>query len=229
MPGTESMRVVLRIRPESAKERKKETEEDPLFSILDSQVLIFDPKVESAPTYFHGQKINCRNMSKRKAKDFKCVFDSVQNQLVFFSICYLYSSKWQLFCSRFCTQQEVFEASALDVVKSVVDGYNGSVFAYGATGAGKTHTMLGSIAQPGVIYRTMKELYRLMGEREDTHFELSVSYMEIYNETIRDLFSPGRALPLREDDKGAVAIAGLSFKSPESLQQIYDMLLTGTL
>ena len=56
--------------------------------------------------------------------------------------------------------------------------------------------------------------------------------MEIYNETIRDLFGPSgasRPLPLREDEKGAVSIAGLTFHSPKSVRELYDMLLTGWL
>ena len=111
---------------------------------------------------------------------------------------------------------------------SVVNGYNGSVFAYGATGAGKTHSMLGSVDQPGVIYRTMVDLFKLMEEKEDTVFELSVSYMEIYNETIRDLFSPlNPPLPLRESEGGGVVITGLSFYSPKSVRELYDMLLRG--
>ena len=75
----------------------------------------------------------------------------------------------------------------------------------------------------------MVELFRLMEEREETVFELGVSYMEIYNETIRDLFASatGRPLPLREDEQGSVTIAGLTYHSPKSVRELYDMLLTG--
>ena len=81
----ESMRVVVRVRPENSRECKKssETNEDPLISILDEQVLVFDPKVETAPTYFHGKAVKLRDITRRKQKDFKCVFDSVLDQLVF--------------------------------------------------------------------------------------------------------------------------------------------------
>ena len=55
-----------------------------------------------------------------------------------------------------------------------------AVFAYGATGAGKTHTMLGSPAEPGVMYRTMKELYKRMEDiKEEKVFEVAYSYLEV--------------------------------------------------
>jgi kinesin family protein 18/19 len=55
-----------------------------------------------------------------------------------------------------------------------------TVFAYGATGAGKTHTMLGSPDEPGVMYRTMKELYKRMeDDKEEKVFEVACSYLEV--------------------------------------------------
>ena len=78
----ESMRVIVRVRPENSRECKSSADstEVPLISAVDEQVLVFDPKIENAPTYFHGQKVKFRDMTKRKAKDFKCVFDSVLTQ-----------------------------------------------------------------------------------------------------------------------------------------------------
>ena len=55
-----------------------------------------------------------------------------------------------------------------------------AVFAYGATGAGKTHTMLGSPDEPGVMYRTMKELFmRMESLKEEKDFDISFSYLEV--------------------------------------------------
>ena len=69
-----------------------------------------------------------------------------------------------------------------------------SVFVYGATGAGKTHTMLGSPNNPGLTYRTVLALYERLKaiENENTvSCEVAVSYLEIYNETVIDLMNPG--------------------------------------
>lgn len=54
------------------------------------------------------------------------------------------------------------------------------VFAYGATGAGKTHTMLGSQSEPGVMYRTMKELFKRMDDvKDEKEFAVAFSYLEV--------------------------------------------------
>jgi kinesin family protein 18/19 len=67
------------------------------------------------------------------------------------------------------------------VLSSVLDGINASVFAYGATGAGKTHTMLGALGTPGVMVQTVEELYRRIKERESEQVcEIAVSYIEVY-------------------------------------------------
>ena len=62
----------------------------------------------------------------------------------------------------------------------MLDGINASVFAYGATGAGKTHTMLGALGCPGVMVQTVEELYRRITERESEQVcEVAVSYIEV--------------------------------------------------
>ena len=66
------------------------------------------------------------------------------------------------------------------VLNGVLDGYNASVFAYGATGAGKTHTMLGSGITPGVMVLTVEELFRRIKEREhESVCEIAISYIEV--------------------------------------------------
>lgn len=113
----------------------------------------------------------------------------------------------------------------------MLDGYNATVFAYGATGCGKTHTITGTVQAPGVIFLTMQELFERIGERNDEkHTEVSLSYLEIYNETIRDLLVPGgskQALMLREDANQAVSVAGLSSHHPQNVQEVMDMIVRG--
>ena len=75
-----------------------------------------------------------------------------------------------------------------------------AVFVYGATGAGKTHTMLGSTENPGLTFKTVMELYsRLEALKEEITCEVAVSYVEVYNETVIDLIKPGQQLAIRED------------------------------
>ena len=75
------------------------------------------------------------------------------------------------------------------VVRAAMDGYNGTVFAYGQTGSGKTYTMTGTEADPGVITRAVKDVFHMIRENPTREFLLRVSYLEIYNETLRDLLA----------------------------------------
>lgn len=129
------------------------------------------------------------------------------------------------------TQAEVYEATTRNLLDSVLDGYNATVFAYGATGCGKTHTITGTAQQPGIIFLTMQELFERIEERkEEKVTEISLSYLEIYNETIRDLLVPGehrKGLMLREDANQAVSVAGLSSHHPQNVQQVMDMIMRG--
>ena len=73
----------------------------------------------------------------------------------------------------------------------MLNGFNATVFAYGATGAGKTHTMLGNESSPGIMYHTMKEVFSALEDfKVDRQYEIKVSFLEIYNENIRDLIEP---------------------------------------
>ena len=129
------------------------------------------------------------------------------------------------------TQGDVYEATTRNLLDSVLDGYNATVFAYGATGCGKTHTITGTVQAPGVIFLTMQELFERIGEKNDEkHTEVSLSYLEIYNETIRDLLVPGgskQGLMLREDANQAVSVAGLSSHHPQNVQEVMDMIVRG--
>jgi kinesin family protein 18/19 len=131
------------------------------------------------------------------------------------------------------TQADVYEATTRNLLDSVLDGFNATVFAYGATGCGKTHTITGTAQQPGIIFMTMQELFEKVEELKETkEVEVSLSYLEIYNENIRDLLNPDMAtakqgLMLREDSNQAVSVAGLSSHKPQNVQEVMDMVIQG--
>lgn len=129
------------------------------------------------------------------------------------------------------SQGEVYESTTRSLLDNVLDGYNATVFAYGATGCGKTHTITGTAQQPGIIFLTMQELFERIDERSNEKTtEISLSYLEIYNETIRDLLVPGGTkggLMLREDTNQSVSVAGLSSHHPQNVQQVMDMIMRG--
>lgn len=129
------------------------------------------------------------------------------------------------------TQADVYEGTTKSLLDCVLDGYNATVFAYGATGCGKTHTITGTSQQPGIIFLTMQELFEKIAERSDEKCtEVSLSYLEIYNETIRDLLVPGgskQGLMLREDSHQTVTVAGLTSHHPKDVQEVMDMIVQG--
>lgn len=109
-------------------------------------------------------------------------------------------------------QQHVYERTTKFLISSVLQGFNATVFAYGATGAGKTHTMLGSPTVPGIMMLTLQDLFEEAGQqREELHFEVKCSFLEVYNENIRDLLRPeSDYLDIREDPQKGMCVAGIS-------------------
>ncbi|XP_021889249.1 kinesin-like protein KIN-7D, mitochondrial isoform X2 [Carica papaya] len=101
------------------------------------------------------------------------------------------------------TSQEVYEVAAKPVVKAAMEGVNGTVFAYGVTSSGKTHTMHGDQNSPGIIPLAIKDVFSIIQDTPGREFLLRVSYLEIYNEVINDLLDPtGQNLRVREDSQG---------------------------
>lgn len=98
---------------------------------------------------------------------------------------------------------EVYEVAAKPVVKASMEGVNGTVFAYGVTSSGKTHTMHGDQNSPGIIPLAIKDVFSIIQDTPGREFLLRVSYLEIYNEVINDLLDPtGQNLRVREDAQG---------------------------
>uniref|UniRef100_A0A8C5WHZ3 Kinesin-like protein n=1 Tax=Leptobrachium leishanense TaxID=445787 RepID=A0A8C5WHZ3_9ANUR len=118
------------------------------------------------------------------------------------------------------TQREVYTGSVYPILSNLLTGQNASVFAYGPTGAGKTHTMLGNPAQPGIIPRAVRDLLQMAraasGSSPDENwtFSISMSYVEIYQEKVMDLLEPkNKDLPIREDKDHKILIPGLTQKT----------------
>ncbi|VDP73642.1 unnamed protein product [Echinostoma caproni] len=126
------------------------------------------------------------------------------------------------------SQEDVFQATTASLIEHVANGYNATVFASGATGAGKTHTMVGTEADPGIMVRAMDELLNFMVQTSDEYlYTIGMAYMELYNELIRDLLNPGSDfLELREDTKG-IQVVGLREVEPTTRQEVFELLQRG--
>ncbi|KFZ65749.1 Kinesin-like KIFC3, partial [Antrostomus carolinensis] len=122
------------------------------------------------------------------------------------------------------SQEEVFqEVQAL--VTSCIDGYNVCIFAYGQTGAGKTYTMEGTAANPGINQRALQLLFsEVRGKAADWDYTISVSAAEIYNETLRDLLGkePQEKLEIKlcPDGSGQLYVPGLTEFRVQSVEDI---------
>ena len=123
------------------------------------------------------------------------------------------------------TQITVFEKSTKFLIEGVVNGYNATVFAYGATGAGKTYTMLGKESNPGIMPLTLAELFNKVKQfKNEREYKLKFWYLEIYNENIRDLLrfmnpnnsnsnninEENESLDLREDPIKGIIVSGIT-------------------
>ena len=110
---------------------------------------------------------------------------------------------------------KIYGETVQALIRPVLCGYNGCVFAYGATGTGKTHTMLGTPQTSGLCSLALKDIYKgtAAEDMRDFVFSIRVCYVEIYNEAIRDLLDSSKAgkyLELRDDPTKGVEIAGVS-------------------
>ncbi|XP_065637009.1 kinesin-like protein KIN-7K, chloroplastic [Quercus suber] len=101
------------------------------------------------------------------------------------------------------TTRHVYDVAAQHVISGAMEGINGTIFAYGVTSSGKTHTMHGDQRSPGIIPLAVKDAFSIIQETPNREFLLRVSYLEIYNEVVNDLLNPaGQNLRIREDAQG---------------------------
>ncbi|KAM9281771.1 kinesin-like protein KIF19 [Morus bassanus] len=127
------------------------------------------------------------------------------------------------------TQETVYHATTRGLIADVISGYNATVFAYGPTGCGKTYTMLGTDSEPGICTRALGDLFQAIKDTSsDTEYDVSMSYLEIYNEMIRDLLNPSVGyLQLREDASGTVQVAGITKVSTINAEEVMQLLAQG--
>ena len=181
--GASSINVTVRVRPFTIREaaQLRPSDDGPLFlgdgsmagvsapkhgskglrsviKVVDEKCLVFDPPEDNPVQRFTRSFAPTGKRSKDQTFGFDRVFDDNT------------------------TQGDVYEATTKNLLDSVLDGYNATVFAYGATGCGKTHTITGTAQQPGIIFLTMQELFEKIGEiATEKESEVTLSYLEIYN------------------------------------------------
>ncbi len=127
----------------------------------------------------------------------------------------------------------MFDYSIRSTVDDILNGYNGTVFAYGQTGAGKSYTMMGpdidNEQSKGIIPRIVEQIFAsIMASAGNIEYTVRVSYMEIYMERIRDLLAPQNDnLPVHEDRTRGVYVKGLLEIYVASVQEVYEVMRRG--
>ncbi|OQN99722.1 hypothetical protein B0A48_14492 [Cryoendolithus antarcticus] len=198
-----SVRVVARIRPLL----KAEIEKD---------IIVHAEKTSSALEKDTATVVRIPN-PKNHGENFSFNFNSVYDQSA--------------------TQAQIFDNEVSSTVKHLFKGFDVTIFAYGVTGTGKTHTMRGgkSLAERGVIPRLLSGIYRRARKAEkdsagESTVEVSMSYFEIYNDKVFDLFEPPEkrtpaGLPIRDNQQGKAVVVGLTERPCTSLKEfeaLYD-------
>ncbi|EJD53759.1 kinesin-domain-containing protein [Auricularia subglabra TFB-10046 SS5] len=230
MDDSASITIAVRVRPPTAWEHDRLPEPDfePSFrgdgnlaapkrvvghaplkevvTVVDDKVLIFDKADEAYEQrgYFPP--------GTRRAKNRRYIFDRIFDPSA--------------------RQVDVFEGTALPLLDGLLDGFNATVFAYGATGCGKTHTISGTAQDPGIIYLTMADLFQRIEDRKDEMIvDVAVTFLEIYNEEIHDLladeatYRPKGGLAIREDT--TVKVVGLTELTPKHADEVKEIVMAG--
>jgi len=172
-------------------------------------------------------------MSKDEAKNYqKCVFMDMQRGEVLIKAKESNEGNKNFYFDKVfdesLSQEQIFKDSSLPNVESVIQGYNGTIFAYGQTGTGKTFTMEGEETPKdrGITPRSFDSIFHLIkSSSNNTNFLIRISYLEIYNEEIRDLLSKNHkeGLDIREDPETGFFVKDLStfvVKNPDDMREL---------
>ncbi|XP_067932791.1 kinesin heavy chain-like [Watersipora subatra] len=132
------------------------------------------------------------------------------------------------------TQEEVYIDGVSAIVNDVLTGYNGTIFAYGQTASGKTHTMEGdmrasSCSQSGITPRIIADIFKHVGKLS-SHIQanLKVSYFEVYMDRVKDLLDVSKVnLPVHEDKNKIPYVKGVTEIEVESMEQVFKILNLG--
>lgn len=132
-----------------------------------------------------------------------------------------------------CLQADVYRTAAEPIVEAVMQGFNGTVFAYGQTSSGKTFTMSGDLQDPinmGIIPRMVSTVFDIIQNSEDyVEYSVKISYCEIYLEKIKDLLDTSKVnLKVHEDKTRGVFIDGLSEHYVGNEEEVYELMDLGS-
>ncbi|XP_027730817.1 kinesin-like protein KIF13A isoform X3 [Vombatus ursinus] len=194
--------------------------------------------------------VRVRPMNRRELElNTKCVVEMEGNQTVLhpppsntkqgerkppkvFAFDYCFWSMDELNTTKYAGQEVVFKCLGEGILEKAFQGYNACIFAYGQTGSGKSFSMMGNAEQLGLIPRLCCALFQRISleQNESQIFKVEVSYMEIYNEKVRDLLDPKgsrQSLKVREHKVLGPYVDGLSQLAVTSFEDIESLMSEG--
>ncbi|KAJ1899622.1 hypothetical protein LPJ66_001995 [Kickxella alabastrina] len=126
------------------------------------------------------------------------------------------------------TTQQVYDDIVKNIITSSMGGFNGTIFAYGQTSSGKTHTMYGGGSELGIIKLAVKNMFSIVENDSKREYLVRVSFLEIYNEVLRDLLEPTKNnLKIHENAKREIFVGDLSEHIVFNAEQVEDILQKG--
>uniref|UniRef100_A0A8C9DVP3 Kinesin family member 13A n=1 Tax=Prolemur simus TaxID=1328070 RepID=A0A8C9DVP3_PROSS len=194
--------------------------------------------------------VRVRPMNRRELElNTKCVVEMEGNQTVLhpppsntkqgerkppkvFAFDYCFWSMDESNTAKYAGQEVVFKCLGEGILEKAFQGYNACIFAYGQTGSGKSFSMMGHAEQLGLIPRLCCALFKRISleQNESQTFKVEVSYMEIYNEKVRDLLDPKgsrQSLKVREHKVLGPYVDGLSQLAVTSFEDIESLMSEG--
>ncbi|KAF7704322.1 kinesin family member 3Cb [Silurus meridionalis] len=132
----------------------------------------------------------------------------------------------------FSKQNDLYDYSCKPLIDSVLLGFNGTIFAYGQTGTGKTYTMQGLTMDPdkrGVIPNSFYHIFTHISRSQNQQYLVRVSYLEIYQDEIRDLLCKdnNKKMELKENSDLGVYVKGLSSVVTKNIKEIEHVMNLG--
>ena len=194
---SQNIKVCIRMRPLLQHEDVEFWQTDEIQNTITTTNFYNDPHELISESY----NISITNNTKSNKEMKKALIDSIYSPQKF-SFDKVYSPN--------SITQNIYKDMCKDVTKSVLNGFNCSIFMYGQTTSGKTFTMLGSPNSPGILPCSLRDVFRYIenNENENINFNVYCSYIEIYNENIHDLLTDANYLKLIDDNKYGVVVAG---------------------
>ena len=120
------------------------------------------------------------------------------------------------------------------ILENALEGFNGCLFAYGQTGSGKSYSVVGSPEEPGIIPRSVESIFEMraqLTQTGDVELGIWISYIEIYNETVRDLLAPNQQqnadLKIVDHPKLGVYMPGLTDNPCSNSEEVYQLMEFG--